>query len=173
MGWHSIGGSGSTTQMWVQFAGSGKPEYGVWRSATGADVDEVLGREGPESADLAGVEFWFERNKHNRGRGLVDFLWPTGVYGFKILSERFAELLIEFEPDLKMWPADVRDPDPVPGYVLVLEPVGSEGPVHSYFVDRRVNRVVVSDEVRAAVRSAKFTGLTVQAEEHPFPGEYL
>lgn len=173
MAWHSITGSGATTQMWFQLGGPGKPEFGVWRSLSGLDVDEVLGTDGPDAVDTS---FWFERNRSNRGTKLVDFLWPSSVYGFKVLSERFADVLLEHEPRLRTWPADVRgrDEEAVLGYVLVLEPVGeADAAVHSYFSDRRVNHMVVSDEVCAAVKAAKLTGLRIVAEEHPFPGDHL
>lgn len=170
MGWHSIAGSGSTTQMWVRLCGDGKPEFGRWKAPGGLDVADVLATVGPDGVD---VDFWFERNRENRGRKLVDFLWPTSIYGFKILSQRFADLLTEFEPGVQTWPVDVRDPAQVPGYVLVLEPIGVASPVHSYFSDRRVNDIVVSSEVLEAVTRADISGLRVTEERQPFPGDHL
>lgn len=152
------------------FVGGGKPELGRWKSRSGLDVADVLGTVGPESVD---VDFWFERNRENRGRKLVDFLWPTNVYGFKLLSRRFADLLVEFEPRIQTWPVDVRAPEQVPGYVLALEPVGVPSPVHSYFSGRRVNDIVVSTEVLEAVKRVGIEGLRITNENDPFPGDHL
>ena len=60
---------------------------------------------------------------------------------------------------------------PPSGYVGVLEDCLQPGPVHSLWRGRRSHRLVVSDEVRTALRKARLVGLELEEVDGPFPAD--
>ena len=106
------------------------------------------------------------------GKRLVDAVWRYGD-GLKVYSERMCVVLESCGARLQTWPADVRfrDGSPVEGYLSVLEEVGAPGPVHSLCRGRRTGRVVISGEVREALRDAGMTGLEILEANSAFPGD--
>ena len=168
--WFEMGPAGATRDLWVSLAGPTAPEHGVWTTPGGEPVHEVLATEGPPG--VQDVEWFFMPLPGHYGKRLVDAVWQYGD-GLKVYSERMCAVLESCGARLQTWPADVRlrDGSPVGGYLSVLEEVGAPGPVHSVFRGRRTGRVVISGEVREALRDAGMTGLEILEATSAFPGD--
>lgn len=170
MSGHVLGPTGATRDLWVHLDGPGRPRYGRWVTPAGHDVRREVARRGVSHLD---VEVWWAQAHDSRGTRLRDMLWRTDGGGGSLMSDRMVALLRDHGAELTAWPADIRwrDGSPVTAYQLVLEPLGdADAAVHSLYPDRRVGRVVVTDEIAEALRAARFEGLEVESAVEAFPG---
>ncbi len=171
MTWHTVAAAGADRHLWVRVTGEGAPPYGPWISPAGHDVRKVLGQRGPAVLD---VPVWWAQEAEHRGDRRTDLLWETGMLGLKLMSERMCHLLHECGGTLEVFEGieiRLRNGDRVSGYVAVLEDTEQPGPVHSLWRGRRSHRLVVSDEVRTALRKARLVGLELEEVDGPFPAD--
>lgn len=168
--WYVLAPAAATRDLWVAIAGQSAPRYGVWRTAGGKPVHEILATEGPPG--VPDVEWYFMPLSGHYGKRSVDAVWQYDD-GLKVYSKRMCAVLESCGARLRTWPADVRlrTGSPVEGYLSVLEEVDAPGPVHSMFRGRRTGRVVISAEVRQALRDAGMTGLEITDADSAFPGD--
>ena len=169
MSWYTVAAAAARTRhLWVQVTGDGAPEYGRWITPAGHDVDIVLGKHGPRALD---VPVWWVPFREHHGKQPTDLLW-AGTLRLKLMSVRMLQVLEGQGARLQVFEdVDIRlrDGSSLGGYVGVLEETRRPGPVHSYWNGRRSHRMVISEEVRAAIVAAGLKGLEIAPVEGPFP----
>ena len=163
-----MGPAAATRDLWVAPTGPTRPEYGIWYAPSGKRVDLTLDLEGPPG--ISDLEWWYMPLKGHRGKRPVDAPWVY-MAGLKVYSERMCAVMESCGARLQTWPADVRyrDGSAVDGYLSVLEEVDAAGPVHSGRRGRRLDRVVISEDVRTALVDAGMTGLEIEKADSAFP----
>lgn len=171
MSWYTVAATGGRRHLWVRVTGDGAPVYGPWISPAGLDVRKVLGQQGPRGVD---VPVWWEQEPEHPGDQHTDLLWETGLLGLKLMSDRMLTVLADAGADLEIFDdveIRLRNGDRVAGYAGVLEGTENAGPVHSLWRGKRSHRLVVSEDVRAALKRARCIGLEFEAVPGPFPAD--
>ena len=171
MSWYTVAATGASRHLWFHVTGDGAPTYGRWISPSGHDVRKVLGERGPVGLDVS--VHWIQAPEHY-GKQRTDILWQTGPLGLKLVSDRMRRILEDHGARLETF-EDVeirlRDGDLLTGYAGVLEETQAAGPVHSLWRGRRSHRLVVSEEVRDAIKHARLTGIEIEPVDGPFPAD--
>jgi len=133
--WYLVGSIGARRDLWVHVTGPGKPEYGRWKSPAGHDVLKVLGESGPHALD---VPVSWVQAADARGRTRTDLLWQTRRCGFKLASQRMADMRINHCPSMRVFDdvtVRLRDGESLEGYVgLVVAALRTADP------DRHLHR---------------------------------
>ncbi|MQW74734.1 hypothetical protein GHK92_02505 [Nocardioides sp. dk4132] len=131
-------------------------------------MHRTVNERGPDAVD---VDVWWQQEEESYGTKLHDILWDTGLSQVKIVSARAAQVLRDAGGVFETFDVQVRrrDGSLVDGYVGIHEDDQTSGPVHSARKGRRSARMVVDDQVLAAIKDAGLTGFEVEAVASAFP----